>query len=64
MKLYQDVEDTSLDPYAAVRNGYLQRRHKSIEDAIRDRDRAWGKISDPFEHRRKSMLGEDTRSTQ
>lgn len=49
MKLYDDVEDTSLDLYAAVRNGYLQRRRKSIEDAIRDRDRVWEKISDPFE---------------
>jgi phospholipid-binding lipoprotein MlaA len=26
MKLYDDVEDSSLDLYAAVRNGYLQRR--------------------------------------
>jgi len=30
MKLYDDVEDTSLDLYAAVRNGYLQRRQKVI----------------------------------
>jgi phospholipid-binding lipoprotein MlaA len=37
LKLYQDVEDTSLDLYAAVRNGYLQRRQKSIEDAIKHR---------------------------
>ena len=48
MTLYQDVEDTSLDLYAAVRNGYLQRRRKSIEGAIRDRDRTWESISDPF----------------
>ena len=39
LKLYQDVEDASLDLYAAVRNGYLQRRQKSIEDAIKQRDR-------------------------
>ena len=39
LKLYQDVEDTSLDLYGAVRNGYLQRRQKSIEDAIRQRDK-------------------------
>jgi phospholipid-binding lipoprotein MlaA len=39
LKLYQDVEDTSLDLYAAVRNGYLQRRRKSIEDAIRQRQK-------------------------
>ncbi len=38
LKLYQDVEDTSLDLYGAVRNGYLQRRQKSIQDAIRQRD--------------------------
>jgi phospholipid-binding lipoprotein MlaA len=42
MTEYDDVEDTSLDLYAAVRNGYLQRREKSIRDAIRDRDRDWG----------------------
>jgi phospholipid-binding lipoprotein MlaA len=39
LKLYQDVEDTSLDLYGAVRNGYLQRRQKSIQDAIRQRDK-------------------------
>jgi phospholipid-binding lipoprotein MlaA len=37
LKAYQDVEDTSLDLYAAVRNGYLQRRQKSIQDAITER---------------------------
>jgi phospholipid-binding lipoprotein MlaA len=41
MTEFDDVEDTSLDLYAAVRNGYLQRRQKSIEDAIQDRDRTW-----------------------
>jgi phospholipid-binding lipoprotein MlaA len=59
MKLYDDVEDTSLDLYAAVRNGYLQRRRKVIRDAILDRDRTWEKISDPFEHQEKATLGED-----
>lgn len=44
MTEYNDVEDTSLDLYAAVRNGFLQRRQKSISDAIRDRDRDWGII--------------------
>jgi len=44
MTEYDDVEDTSLDLYAAVRNGYLQRRQKLIRDAIRDRDRDWGII--------------------
>ena len=39
---YQDVEDTSLDLYAAVRNGYLQRRQASINEAIRDRDKELG----------------------
>ena len=64
MKLYDDVEDTSLDLYAAVRNGYLQRRRKAIQDAIIDRDRTWDRITDPFEHQEKSTLGEDTRSTE
>jgi phospholipid-binding lipoprotein MlaA len=45
---YDDVEDTSLDLYAAVRNGYLQRRQKSIDDAIRDRDRSWPFTSQRF----------------
>jgi phospholipid-binding lipoprotein MlaA len=62
MKLYDDVEDTSLDLYAAVRNGYLQRRQKVIRDAILDRDRTWEKISDPFEHHEKSLLGGDAPS--
>jgi phospholipid-binding lipoprotein MlaA len=64
MKLYDDVEDTSLDLYAAVRNGYLQRRRKAIQDAIIDRDRTWERITDPFEHHEKSALGEDAQSTE
>jgi len=64
MKLYDDVEDTSLDLYAAVRNGYLQRRRKAIQDAIIDRDRTWEHISDPFEHHEKSTLGEDVQTTE
>ena len=59
MKLYDDVEDTSLDLYAAVRNGYLQRRRKAIQDAILDRDRTWESISDPFARHEKSTLGGD-----
>ena len=62
MKLYDDVEDTSLDLYAAVRNGYLQRRRKVIRDAILDRDRTWDRIADPFEHQEKSTLGADAPS--
>ena len=31
LTLYQDVEDAVLDLYSAVRNGYLQRRDRSIE---------------------------------
>jgi len=34
LEVFQDVEDSVLDLYSAVRNGYLQRRHRSIEDAI------------------------------
>jgi phospholipid-binding lipoprotein MlaA len=59
MKLYDDVEDTSLDLYAAVRNGYLQRRRKAIQEAILDRDRTWEKISDPFAHQEESMPSAD-----
>ena len=64
MKLYDDVEDTSLDLYAAVRNGYLQRRRKAIQDAIIDRDRTWEHVSNPFEHHEKSTLGEDVQTTE
>ena len=64
MKLYDDVEDTSLDLYAAVRNGYLQRRQKSIEDAIRDRDHVWESISDPFAPKEQSKLGADVQSAE
>lgn len=35
---YQDIEETSLDLYAAVRNGYLQRREHSIRQALCERD--------------------------
>ena len=38
LTLYQDVEDSSLDLYSAVRNGYLQRREHSIRRAIRERN--------------------------
>jgi phospholipid-binding lipoprotein MlaA len=48
MTEYDNVEDTSLDLYAAVRNGFLQRRQKSISDAIRDRDRDWEIIPKRF----------------
>ena len=64
MTLYQDVEDTSLDLYAAVRNGYLQRRRKSIDDATRDRDTDWERIVDPFESREKSAHRAEAQSTQ
>lgn len=39
LDLYEHAEDATLDLYAAVRNGYLQRRAKSINRAIRDRER-------------------------
>ena len=48
MTEYDGVEDTSLDLYAAVRNGYLQRRQKSIEDAVRDRDCTCKSTVQPF----------------
>jgi len=36
LELYQNVEETVIDLYSAVRNGYLQRRQKVIQDAIQD----------------------------
>jgi phospholipid-binding lipoprotein MlaA len=59
MTEYDDVEDTSLDLYAAVRNGYLQRRQKLIRDAIRDRDRDWG-IIPKASHRQGGASLDDT----
>src|SRR5207245_401025 len=38
---FLDVEDSVLDLYSAVRNGYLQRRHGSIEEAIEARHTEW-----------------------
>jgi phospholipid-binding lipoprotein MlaA len=32
LDLYQGFEETTVDLYSAVRNGYLQRRQKLIED--------------------------------
>jgi phospholipid-binding lipoprotein MlaA len=32
LTLFQDVEDSVLDLYSAVRNGYLQRRQRAIEE--------------------------------
>lgn len=49
MTEFDDVEDTSLDLYAAVRNGYLQRRQRFIEDSIPDRDRSWESIARGFD---------------
>ena len=49
MTMYDDVEDTSLDLYASVRNGYLQRRQKSIDDAVCDRDRTWEHITESYD---------------
>jgi phospholipid-binding lipoprotein MlaA len=51
MTEYDDVEDTALDLYAAVRNGFLQRHRKSIKDAIRDRDQAWESISNRLDRK-------------
>ena len=34
LEWFRDVEDTALDLYSAVRNAYLQRRQRSIDDAI------------------------------
>jgi phospholipid-binding lipoprotein MlaA len=63
MTMYDDVEDTSLDLYAAVRNGYLQRRRKAIQDAIHDRDQTWRGLADHFEPRGKAILRDDEQSS-
>ena len=41
LQLFQDVEDGVLDLYSAVRNGYLQRRRRSIEEADAARQAEW-----------------------
>src|SRR5437879_11631001 len=41
LDVFQDVEASVLDLYSAVRNGYLQRRHGSIEEAIEARHTEW-----------------------
>ena len=41
LQLFQDVEDSVLDLYSAVRNGYLQRRRHSIEEADAARQAEW-----------------------
>src|SRR5438094_74776 len=41
LQLFQDVEDSVLDLYSAVRNGYLQRRRRSIEEADAARQAEW-----------------------
>lgn len=59
MTEYDDVEETSLDLYAAVRNGFLQRRQKSIRDAIRDRNRSWGIRTNGFDEQTESTFNDD-----
>lgn len=50
LERYGDAEDASLDPYAAVRDGYLQSRLASINDAIKEREnerrREWSLLGD------------------
>ena len=41
LEVFQEVEDTVLDLYSAVRNGYLQRRRRSIEEAGAARQAEW-----------------------
>lgn len=49
MTEYDEVADTSLDLYAAVRNGFLQRREQSVDDAIRDRNRLWESVFNRYD---------------
>ena len=41
LEVFQDVEDSVFELYSAVRNGYLQRRHRSIEEAIAAHHAEW-----------------------
>ncbi len=41
LQVFEDVEESVLDLYSAVRNGYLQRRRRSIEDADAARQVEW-----------------------
>jgi len=41
LEVFQDVEDSVLDLYSAVRNGYLQRRRRWIEEADAARQAEW-----------------------
>jgi phospholipid-binding lipoprotein MlaA len=41
LKLFANVEDSVLDLYSAARNGYLQRRERSISLAAQDRHEEW-----------------------
>ena len=41
LEVFQDVEDSVFELYSAVRNGYLQRRHRSIEEAIEAHHAEW-----------------------
>jgi phospholipid-binding lipoprotein MlaA len=41
LEVFQDVENSVLDLYSAVRNGYLQRRRRSIEEADAARHAEW-----------------------
>ena len=41
LDVFQEVEDSVLDLYSAVRNGYLQKRRRSIEEADAARQAEW-----------------------
>jgi phospholipid-binding lipoprotein MlaA len=64
MKMYDDVEESSLDLYAAVRNGYLQRRQKAIQDAINQRDKFWHDLGDRLDPKPVTLLHDDPSSAQ
>src|SRR5262249_35235914 len=46
--LYQDVEDSVLDLYSAVRNGYLQRRQRDIEQRREEIRKSFESHSSPL----------------
>src|SRR5439155_714754 len=46
LQVFEDVEESVLDLYSAVRNGYLQRRLRTIEEADAARQAEWHPPSD------------------
>jgi phospholipid-binding lipoprotein MlaA len=65
LHLYDGVEESSLDLYAAVRNGYLQQRQHSVERAekARDDEAEWVLLRKVFS-RNNTPAGSDSRTSE